>query len=382
MTAKSNPTREKVGVNVTILRRGKVWWAEYYRNGEQRRQSLRTRSKKQAKVEAVRLDNSLLSGEHAKPKNVLRLDGAVPEYLNYLRTEGRRPSTITRYEPELRRFVKFAECKGVKMLDEVTVRLVDQYRAWRQPQVRPKTLHHETVVVRQLVNHFLARGAIDTDPLRGLRVKKPRPRRQPVYSIEDVENILRVAEPAWRPVFAALAFTGMRFGELSHITWDDVDIVRKWLHIRAKDGWLPKNGKERKVPLSDEALAVFKEMPRNGRWVFQGKRSGTTPLRVAERDALKALKRTLKKAEIAEGRLHSFRHFFISHAANQGVPAPVLLRWVGQSDLSMILHYYHLADGESQSAMGSVTFGGKRGQKGTSQNKYRNEDSDNENTRA
>ena len=65
----------------------------------------------------------------------------------------RAESTLKRYRPELERFWEFARRDGVTSLDRVSVALVDRLRAERAATVSARTLHHETVVVKQLVNY-------------------------------------------------------------------------------------------------------------------------------------------------------------------------------------------------------------------------------------
>ena len=51
------------------------------------------------------------------------------------------------------------------------------------------------------------------------------------------------------------------------------------------------------------------------------------------------------------GRLHSFRHFFCSQCANQGIPERTLMSWLGHAEAAMVRRYYHLTDTESRRLM-------------------------------
>jgi integrase len=55
-----------------------------------------------------------------------------------------------------------------------------------------------------------------------------------------------------------------------------------------------------------------------------------------------------------DGTLRSFRHFFCSWCANNGVPERVVMRWLGHKDSAMVRRYYHLNDEESQRQMGKL----------------------------
>jgi integrase len=56
----------------------------------------------------------------------------------------------------------------------------------------------------------------------------------------------------------------------------------------------------------------------------------------------------------ADGRVHSFRHFFCSLCANSGVPEQMLMSWLGHRSSRMIRRYYHAHDEASKAAMLNV----------------------------
>jgi integrase len=81
------------------------------------------------------------------------------------------------------------------------------------------------------------RALVYSDPLRGPRQKKPRPTKQPCWTREQVLGMLATGPPEVRPALTLLAETGMRFGELAWLTWDDIDLAQNVQHIRPKPGW-------------------------------------------------------------------------------------------------------------------------------------------------
>ena len=63
-----------------------------------------------------------------------------------------------------------------------------------------------------------------------------------------------------------------------------------------------------------------------------------------------------------DGRLHSFRHYFVSRCAAGGVRERVVMEWVGFADSAMVRHYFHLHDEESQRQMNGLNLlGGAAG---------------------
>ncbi len=321
----------KVGRFITILKRGRTYYAEVYANGQQTRQSLGTRNLKAAREEALDLDAKLQRGEMPTRPQRIELAEAIDLYLSYVEGEGRRPSTLKQYRYDLGAFLRHASGQGVRYLDQINLLLVEKFRAsQRKAGFAEKTLQHRTIVVKQLIKWSEERDLLLRNPLKGLKVKKAQPSPQPCYTIEQVEVILDAAEGQQRDILEVLAFTGMRIGELVWLTWDDVDFDKGFIRIRPKDDWVPKHNRSRVIPMHGRAEAVLETVAKKHRWVFTALRSKEYPKgghQISGVHVLERLKKILKKLGI-EGHLHTFRHFFISHCANSGVPAFQLIKWV------------------------------------------------------
>jgi integrase/recombinase XerD len=327
---------------------------------EQQRVSLNTRSKKEARRRAIQIDAELISGKYRPQKRAPFIRDAVKTYMDYLKTEDRREGTLKRYGPELERFADFAAMHRVTRLNAVNVSLMDKYRAWRVEQgAAPATLHHETTVIKQFVNYAHEREMIATNPLKKMKLKKPKQAAPVAYTLDEVEAILGKAHERYRPIFELLAFTGLRIGELEWLTWGDVDFEKGFVKIRAKDDWKPKDGDDRSVPMNQRVRRLLDGLPRDGRWVFVGPPCPTYPKggqRISGRRALRAVKSAAKKARVAAKKrtLHTFRHFFASFYANNGIEMAKLMTWMGHSSAEMVMRYYTLNDDESRRAMLAV----------------------------
>jgi integrase len=105
------------------------------------------------------------------------------------------------------------------------------------------------MIIRQLVNFAKSRRLITGD-LPGLGSREPKPTPQPCWSATEVDEILAVADKTYVVAYTMLAETGLRVGELRHLTWGDVDFDRNLLHVQSKGDWKPKTGAQRAVPMS------------------------------------------------------------------------------------------------------------------------------------
>ena len=346
---------EPVGDRVRIFRRGKVWYANFQHAGRQHRVSLKTTSKKEARLRALRIEGELARGTWGAVAAATVTDG-IAAYDDHLATEGRAPKTLSKYRAVFGRVAALARERGVTHLSGLDLRFADAYRKRRADDgVCGKTRDTETVILRQLVNFALSRDLLATDPLKGLKLKKSKPTRQPCWTYEEVRRILAASPPAVRPALTLLAETGMRYGELAWLTWDDVEPAV--LRVRPKDGWKPKSGDQRAVPRNPVIDAVLASLPRGYEWVVTMPPTTRHPgpgRPWTERRLLAALKRVLKGLGLP-GKLHTFRHSFISNALLKGTPVAVVKAWVGHVSDEVLRLYTHVHDAASRAAMRRLT---------------------------
>ena len=180
------------------------------------------------------------------------------------------------------------------------------------------------LVFRQIMNHAIARGHIETNPTRGLK-RNPRPKLTRFLSREEIGRLHEVLdgyEPR-RPsgkaqvdIIRLLLLTGCRTGEILKLRWREVNDDT----LELEDS---KTG-PRQVLLSPEARAIIERQTRSGSpWVFP---SPVKPARA--RFDLGIWKKVRKLAGIEDVRLHDLRHtcartsFFeeISSASRRNAP--------------------------------------------------------------
>jgi integrase len=223
-------------------------------------------------------------------------------------------------------------------------------------EAKVKTIRNDTVVIRQLVNFAIRRRMIQDDPLAGLKFSQISRTPQPFWTRDQVEKILQAASAHYRPLFQFLADTGTRVGEGRWLVWCDVEFGNNVVHIRPKDGWRPKSGDQRVIPLSKKLYQVLAELPRSDKWVFTAPRTKRFPdagRQISERRALAHLKTVLKKLGLT-GHLHTFRHSFISHALISGAREAMVRGWAGHVDSEILKVYTHIADRQSRNAMDEI----------------------------
>ena len=269
-----------VGEYVRIFKRGNRWYANFQHDGKQQRRSLGTTNQKEARRRAIQIDADISRGAYTPAVKPATVSDVLDAYCHHLRAERRSAKTLTKYTYVFELVRDLAARRKSSTIGNIDLAFVDAFRAERtEGGAAPKTVYNDTVIVRQLVNFALRRGMIGTDPLKGLRLSKPKPTPQPCWQRTELQRIIDGATEPYRSVFIGLAETGMRIGELKHLAWEDVDLESGVVHIRPKNDWRPKTGDIRVIPLSPVLRSVLVRLPRKAKWVFTAKPSWKYPKR-------------------------------------------------------------------------------------------------------
>lgn len=236
---------------------------------------------------------------------------------------------------------------GHLQLDQITVRLVDAYKAEKLRTLKPATVANHVSVLKRVFAVARDWDVVEKVP----RIKQVKIESQPFdyLSVEECERFLEHAAD-WRVFMLAAVRTGLRLGELRGLRWGEVDLGLRKVHVvRAytQTGWTsPKSGKQRTVDLArdlTEALRVHRpESAARDDLVFPG--PGGEPL--DESAIYKACKRVCGAAQL--GRVlgpHKLRHTFASHKAMHGTPMPIIQAWMGHASITTTMRYSHLAPG-------------------------------------
>jgi integrase len=128
--------------------------------------------------------------------------------------------------------------------------------ATRSPVMANRVL----ALVRKMFNFAIEHDWIDVNPCHMVkRVVRERPRDR-VLSEDEIRAVWSALDDEHQ-VMAALIrlrlLTAQRGGELHGARWDEVDLVSGWWTI---PGDRSKNGLSHRVPLSPQALRIFKEL--------------------------------------------------------------------------------------------------------------------------
>jgi integrase len=264
---------------------------------------------------------------------------------------GHQHTQLTRWKKEL----------GDYLLADVTPdRLAEVRQRLLSEKVRGGKSRSPSTVVRYMaaLSHVFTVGVkeygwMDSNPM--MRVTKPKEPKGRIRFLDDDERerLLEACEnekePFLYPIVIVAISTGMRLGEITGLTWDDVDLNDGRITLHET-----KNGERRVVPLTRLALEVMKKHAKV--------RSLETKLvfPVRRRDGWKswdirtAWNRTVKAAELEDFRFHDLRHTSASYLAMNGATPPEIAAVLGHRTLQMVQRYSHLSEPHTRDVVASM----------------------------
>ena len=177
------------------------------------------------------------------------------------------------------------------------------------------------------------------------------PARPPrLFTAEEVERILAASHGQRRAIFAILAFSGLRIGEVLGLSWDAVDLQTKTLHIRASasEGVLQPPKTHRSVrdlpmlPRLVEELTAYRAQLQDG---AEGLLFTTSTGRPRRADDVRArwLTPVLRKLGLPQAGAHAFRHFFARHLDELGAGSATVRDYLGHHDITTQSRYVNRA---------------------------------------
>jgi len=271
--------------------------------------------------------------------------------------DGLAKNTLDSYHRDLRLFAQWLERQGSASLLSAAEADLAAYLASRSsPRGAKKRGIRSSTQARlhsslKRFYQFLARGRrIEVDPTLKLDPPKKPPRFPKTLSEEDVEALLAQPDAATplglrdRTMLEVLYASGLRVSELVRLKLAEVSFDMGVVRV------FGKGGKERLVPLGEEAIAWLSRYSKEGRPALLRKRSSDYVFVTWRGGPMtrQAFWHLLKKraARAIPGRAlspHTLRHAFATHLLNHGADLRVVQLLLGHADISTTQIYTHVA---------------------------------------
>jgi len=183
-------------------------------------------------------------------------------------------------------------------------------------------------------------GWLEDNPMRKVSKPSEGKGRDRLLSIEEKDRLLAACKSSTNfylsPIVNIAILTGMRFGEIARLQWQDIDFKEKAITL-----WETKNGDVRVLPLTRAVEKILDDL-RKTDIVFgpifapthRANKTGHVNIR-------NAFIKALKVANIDNFRFHDLRHAAASFLAMNGATQGELMTILGHRSPSMTRRYAH-----------------------------------------
>lgn len=225
-------------------------------------------------------------------------------------------------------------------LEYLTLEHIHDFCSIRSLQgVKNSTINRELTILRSAINFYNQHNETNfKNPLNGFSLFEQD--FIPKYLNEyQCKRLLKACADYSNKAFYVYIYlllnTGCRSSELLTLTWDNVDLERKYFIIRNS---LSKNKKTVYKPINDQALKIFDELPYiHHNWVFYNPKTD-----YRYKTFRRAWLWTLERSGL-DCRIHDLRHTFASLLVSNGVPIYHVTQLLGHSDTRITQRYAHLS---------------------------------------
>lgn len=328
---------------------------------------------------------------------------AADDWLRYLEREDRKPSTIADYRNLLARpGEKWARGDGEKKarvmrafgnrrLRAIKTRDIEKFLDELQDEGLSARLVNKHRSVLHAVFEFCRKHrsgyGLAENPVSASEKRTQRDRREiRPFTPEEVAAIVRAAESGsreeepdenygpltraaweesnrqWAAMFLVAAETGLRQGELRALRWRDIWFQDRSIKVeRAVSNDqidLPKSGRGRRVPMSDEVMRHLDLLSRRERFTAPGDLVFPGPTgEIQNRGAIyRRFVKTQNAAGVEPRRFHDLRHTYCSRLVAKGADLVTVKTWAGHSSITVTERYLHFRPQETDAAFVTSAF--------------------------
>jgi integrase len=302
---------------------------------------LKSRTEKEAKQEAAILKGiRLKSLREGKGDPFSARDIPWPElkkeYLALSGGNGNCASTLARKEAH---FKHIDEVMGIEMTSEWTILALEKFKQLCRSQgMAPGTINKELGYIKaalRLARRLKCAVPPSEDIAEVKQMVNDAPE-APYFTDADQAKILAVANPLWRVATMLAGLAGLRRGEVLNLRWQDLNFVRKEIHLADRKTWRRKTRTSNTVPMHDDLLLELMK------W-REANPSATlvVPWGKGENEFSHAFARLVKKAGL-QGSFKSLRHGVGTGLMRQDVSSLKIRDILGHASVKTTERYAHV----------------------------------------
>jgi integrase len=314
-------------------------------------------------------------GDIYESANQEKLPGAsVKEYLAGWLTRKELEAgdhTHLRYSSAVEQFLEHMGARAAQDMALITPKDFIGFRDALAKRVTANTTNVTLKILRSAFNQAWRDGLVQQNEAARVSLLKRDDKfeRRP-FTMEELKRILEVADEEWKGMILFGLYCGARLGDLSTLTWQNIDLARKEVRFTTE-----KTSRRQIVPLAKPVLRYLESLPAGDDpaqplfpRAYAAATDGTTSGRNSKRfyallvEAGLLPKRTHKstgkgrsnRREQNEISFHCLRHTATSLLKNAGISDAVAMDLIGHESSLVSANYTHIDDDTKRAAVDAL----------------------------
>lgn len=344
---------------MTVFKRGKVYWYDFWRNKVRYVGSTGVSVKRDAEDIESAIKTALARAEvgitPTRSRSFPNFDQAMKEFLEWSEIEhSEKPATARRHKVSSRALLEYF---GKSRIDRIDTAAVEDFKDWRrvqkalpkktkhvkpQPtgQIKPATVNRELACLKAMFFYLKKRKKIQIEnPVSDVKMLKEE-RQFHVLTHEQEARYLANCDQTLADIAVLMIETGMRNDEVYKMRMEHIHLRdRYYANLKGKTP-----SARRRIPLSERAVQVIASRMEfvEGPHLFPGGKAGNSDKPIVKVNA--AHYGALSRCKLPRFRLYDLRHTFATRFVEAGNDLRTLADILGHKDLRMVMIYSHPTD--------------------------------------
>lgn len=287
------------------------------------------------------------------------------DFLSYFVEQYQNPTlTKSTYKGLLHTYVKFVDflskspryklySKSLRM-EQITSELLQEFIQYLTQICKGQGAKNKFEYIKRVVMSAVDEGLIKKNPCKGLVIKCDKSIvTKEILTLEEIQQLMSThyegEQPEVQKAFVFSLFTGVRWCDVSRLTYADVDEKGGFLRFKQKKVEKHSNRSWVSIPLNDDILTLIGKPKSDNRETERIFDIGVYSC------CMKHLKRWVKAAGITKNiSWHCSRHSFAVNLLTNGANIKTVADLMGHSSITMTEKYLHTIDAHKKTAINSL----------------------------
>jgi integrase len=247
------------------------------------------------------------------------------------------PRTAYRYRESWQRLFRVLPKGRDATLADITKGFIAEFRETRRREGTAGSTINRDLCALSSFRRWCAEERDLAVPALKLPHEREPAGRERWLSAEELSDLEYATPREWWPLFATLAFTGLRIGEAQELRGGDVRLAERRIRVHDGEHRLKTASSVRDVPVPEPLASLLAE--HTTRFPIGPNDLHFGPPFNDYRAARRVFTRACRTAGLHKVTLHDLRHTFAVHAAQAGVPIPRIQKLLGHATVAMAMRY-------------------------------------------